>query len=168
MNKPPSQRRGLRRLPHFDYTATTAYFVTICTHDRDCCLSVVENGCAVLTDLGFIVERFWNNVPEHYPAALDVFVIMPNHVHAILFIQEDQRAGRRPALHEIVRSFKTFSAIALNKARGATGQSFWQRNYYERVIRNERELHKVREYIINNPVKWLLNRESHDKIEWEK
>ena len=166
MNKPSSQRRGLRRLPHFDYTSATAYFVTICTHDKDCSLSVLENGQVVLTDIGLIVERFWTSLPQHYSIVLDTFVIMPNHLHGVLFTQGE--AGHRPALHEIVRSFKTFSANAVNKVLGTSGQPFWQRNYYERVIRNERELHKVREYIINNPMKWLLNRETHDEIEWEK
>ena len=121
----------------------------------------------MLTEIGRIVERFWTDLPEHYPVALDAFMIMPDHLHGILLIQDDQRAGRRPALHEIVRSFKTFSANAVNKVLGTSGQPFWQRNYYERVIRNEREIHKVREYIINNPMKWLLNREAHDEIEWE-
>ncbi|HSE83161.1 MAG TPA: transposase, partial [Thermodesulfobacteriota bacterium] len=95
---------------------------------------------------------------------LDAFVIMPNHVHGIIInVANDVGAGLKPApttvaknhtLFEIVRGFKTFSSRRINETRGTPGSHVWQRNYYEHIIRNEDDLDEIREYIINNPLKW--------------
>lgn len=92
---------------------------------------------------------------------------MPNHVHGIVVIENNRaglesRAGLEPAptLSEIVRQFKTFSSKRINQLRDNPGCPVWQRNYYERVIRNEQELAKTREYIVSNPMRWALDKEN--------
>ncbi|MBM3325134.1 MAG: hypothetical protein FJY66_05655 [Calditrichaeota bacterium] len=74
-------------------------------------------------------------------------------------------AGHRtaPTLADVIRSFKKFSANEINKRRGTTGQPFWQRSYYERVVRNEEELQRIRQYIQDNPVQWELDKENPDR-----
>ena len=100
----------------------------------------------------------------HYPGLdLDLFVVMPTHIHAILVLTETEGpsapAPRRYPPSEIIHGFKTFSARRINKCLGAQGNRVWQRNYYERIICNERELNAIREYIINNPTQWEADRE---------
>ncbi len=96
---------------------------------------------------------------------------MPNHIHGII-VHDDartalkSRAGLKPAptgLTEIVRAFKTFSARRINKIRGTTGVQFWQRSYYEHVMRNENELNRIGEYIIYNLLRWFLDRENQER-----
>ena len=67
-------------------------------------------------------------------------------------------------MSEIVRGFKTFSARRVNALRGTKGQSFWQRNYHERIVRNEREMKAIRQYIADNPRNWALDNEHPDAI----
>lgn len=154
---------GLRRLRHFDYSSPTAYFITICVRGNGFPLGDVNNGRISLSETGQIVKRFCEDLPNHYSIALDAFVVMPNHFHAVLFLCED--AGHRPALPQIIRSFKSFSAKAINAVQGTTGQSFWQRTYFEHVIRNDEELRRIQDYVINNPQNWQINRENHDSTE---
>ncbi|GIV83933.1 MAG: hypothetical protein KatS3mg052_0940 [Candidatus Roseilinea sp.] len=163
-------RRSIR-LKGYDYSQAGAYFITICTKDRACLFGEVVNGEMRLNALGQIVHGVWNNLPNHYAGVeMDAFVVMPNHVHGIVVIVG---AGFKPApttttaptttrhgLPEIVRQFKTFSARRINEMRGTPGVSVWQRNYYEHIIRNEESLHRIREYIANNPLKWELDREN--------
>jgi len=127
-----------------------------------------------LNQAGRIVQDCWADLPNHYPnIELDEFVVMPNHVHGILVILDDEphsvRAGLRPArtkryaLSEIVRAFKSFSSRKINSMRGTMGRPVWQRNYYEHIIRDERSLGRIREYIDTNPQRWSLDRENPDK-----
>ncbi len=104
----------------------------------------------ILNEYGRIVLSCWNDLPNHYShVRLDAFQIMPNHTHGIIFIVG---AGLKPAptstkrhgLPEIVRAFKTFSARGINESRRTPGVSIWQRNYYDRIIRDDDELHPVR------------------------
>ena len=95
----------------------------------------------------------------HYPhVALDAFVIMPNHVHGILvLIDEAPKGGGLP---EIVRAFKTFSSRRVNEMRDSGGARVWQRGYYDHVIRSERSLGRIRDYIESNPLRWELDKEN--------
>jgi len=116
----------------------------------------------VLNEYGKIAIDCWNALPRHYPhVELGDFVIMPNHMHGLVFI----RAGLKPAptnqqITEIVRAFKTFSAKRINQLRHTPGSSVWQRNFYEHVIRDDRSLKRIREYIDTNPQRWTLDREN--------
>ena len=157
------------RLRGYDYSLPGSYFVTICTHGRECLLGDVVDDKMRLNEAGNIVANCWKDLPDHYPhTELDEFVVMPNHIHGIIVIVDNgkvqgfnpQRAGYKPAptsehtLSEVVRGFKTFSARRINQLLDRTGSPVWQRNYYEHVIRDENTLAAVREYIVNNPAKW--------------
>ena len=156
------------RLRGYDYAQPGAYFITVCTYQRECLLANVVDGAMILNLPGRLVHEAWLGLPDHYPhVGLDVFVIMPNHLHGIIVFSGDGvEAGLKPAstvrhaLPEVVRGFKTFSSRRINAWRQTPGTPVWQRNYYEHVIRNERELDKIREYIATNPLRWALDREN--------
>lgn len=156
------------RLKGFDYAQVGAYFITVCTYQRECLLGNVIDGAMILDFPGEQVFEAWHGLPDHYPhVRLDAFVIMPNHVHGIVVLSGDRVAAglkpaatKRHALPEVVRGFKTFSSRRTNAWRQTAGTHVWQRNYHEHVIRSERELDKIRQYIATNPLRWALDREN--------
>ena len=164
------------RLKEFDYSSAGAYFVTICTHDRECLFGTVADEKIVLNDIGRIVENEWLQTAEIRDNVFtDAYIIMPNHVHGILFIQ-DPDAGRgtvhrAPTVEQfgkptsnsiptIIRSFKATVTKQINEFRHTPGQKVWQRGFYDRVIRSDDELNRIREYIIYNPLKWHENNDN--------
>ena len=161
---PDQHHRRSVRLRGYDYSQPGTYFLTVCTHDRECLFGDVLDGEITFNEAGRIIDECWHDLPDHYPyVALDAFVVMPNHVHGLVVLQDTVGAGLKPAharreeryaLPEIVRGFKTFSARRINRVTGRIGQPIWQRNYYEHVIRNEADLDSIREYIVGNPAKW--------------
>jgi putative transposase len=159
-------RRSIR-LKGYDYAQPGGYFVTIGTHNQLPLFGEVTGHELVLNTYGEIVQQCWKNLTDHYQnIILDSFIVMPDHVHGIIMINEGVRAGLKPApikkhpLSEIVRAFKTFSSRKINEKRASPGLPVWQRNYYERIIRNEKELDSIREYIIHNVLKWELKRDN--------
>jgi REP element-mobilizing transposase RayT len=162
--------RHLTRLKEYDYSQPGGYFITICTKNRSCLFGEINNDRMNLNHYGEIVRLSWLELPKHYHNVdLDVLVIMPNHIHGIIFLK-DVGAGLKPAptgfngkpypLPEIIRGFKTFSSRHINRLRNMSGTSVWQRNYYEHVIRRDESLAKIREYIQTNPLRWVLDREN--------
>ncbi|MFC1936099.1 transposase [Chloroflexota bacterium] len=164
------QRRSIR-LPEFDYSQPGVYFVTICVHGGECRLGEIQGGRMVLNQVGEIAHEAWVWLDEKFIALdVDVFCIMPNHAHTILTINEPSRGDlhgrgylqsapttgevKKKPLGRLVGAYKTHSTVLINKQLGTPGEKFWQRNYYERVIRNEREYNAVWEYIENNPANW--------------
>jgi putative transposase len=178
-------RRSLR-LRGYDYSQGGAYFVTICTESRRCVFGAIKDGQMQLNAIGTMIQRVWGGLPEHYSGLdVDEFVVIPNHLHGILVLacadaatpadnrQGPGRARQEPAptgrlsLPEIVRRFKTFTSYEYRKGLSSPGSppeggTLWQRNFYEHVIRNERDLAAAREYIANNPLQWHLDRENPD------
>ena len=165
-------RRSIR-LKGYDYTQAGAYFVTIVVQGRECRLGTISGGGMNLNPSGKIVQAAWEDLPRHYPhVVLGEFCIMPNHVHGIIFLTDNDDAGcrggsetrpyatrpyeplTRQGLPEIVRALKSFSARRVNQLHGDSGTAFWQRNYYEHIIRNEAELERISAYIRNNPSQW--------------
>ncbi len=158
----------------YDYSQNGAYFVTLCAHDRACLFGEVVDGAMHLSELGEIITSEWFRTPVLRPqVVLDEFVVMPNHFHAVIAI-EDSRRGVLPyarprlrspsqTLGSIVRGFKSATTASINRRRNSPGAPLWQRNYYEHVIRNESELTRIREYIVNNPAQWAMDRENPEK-----
>lgn len=114
-----------------------------------------------LNDFGEIVANIWESLPNHHPVKLDMFQIMPNHVHFIIEIIMGASRRAPTILGTIVGLFKSECTKQMNNVgatRGSpnfkTHSSPWQRNYYEHVIRNENELIKIRKYIKYNPLFW--------------
>jgi putative transposase len=170
-NDAKSPRRKRLRLPGYDYSTAGGYFVTICAHNHKLVFGSIHDGIVNLNAAGRIIEKHWNELPYHYASVvLDSFVVMPNHVHGVLFLRPPDEmpadgksgAGHRTArtLGDVIRSFKKFSAREVNKQRGTTGQPLWQRNYYERVIRDQEELRMIRQYIQDNPIRWEFDKEN--------
>ena len=153
---PARHRRRSIRLPAYDYAQTGAYFVTVVCKDR----------ALLFEDPRFyaVVKEVWLWLADQYESVyLDEYVVMPNHLHGIILIRNTRRGGSRTAptegsqgkpLGRLVGAFKTVSTKRINDIRGTPGLPVWQRNYYEHVIRNEEEMNRVRQYIIDNPVHW--------------
>jgi len=149
---PDIHHRRSIRLRDYDYTSAGAYFVTICTQGKECLFGRIDGEVMVANDAGWLVESVWYSLSERFSGTeLDAFVIMPNHVHFIVFLVG---TSSPPTLGSVVRAFKSISAIEVNRVLGRQGQPLWQRNYYERVVRDDGELHGFREYIQHNPVCW--------------
>ena len=163
---PDKHHRRSIRLKEYDYSQAGAYFVTICTQDRKCFLGNVGNETVELSPIGKIAHEFWFEIPKHFQnVQLDTFVVMPNHMHGIIFIDDNCRGGvtpplRRPTLGQIVAYYKYQPSKIINRIRNTIGMSVWQRNYYEHVIRNEKDLNQIRGYIFNNPIRWEFDKEN--------
>ena len=173
-NDPHKHTRHSIRLQGCDYTVPQMYFVTICTFQRECLLGVVENGKFVMTHIGLIVEEEWLKALILRPyVSLDTSVVIPNHFHGIIEITATggDMTHRAPtterfampvpdSLPTIIRSFKSAVTKRINELRSMSGQPVWQRNYYEHIIRSEKELTRARDYIVMNPLRWHLDREN--------
>ncbi len=186
-------RRRSLRLPAYDYAQAGAYFITICTRNRERVLGEVVDGRMRPNEFGDLAGHTWEGLPRHYPGVrLDAWVVMPNHLHGILMLDDAgservqrvdsipdhtgvrgeevvggaPRAGLKPAptsrhgVPEIVRGFKTFSARRINVLRGTVGVPFWQRGYFEHVVRDQSGLDRIRRYIEENPLRWDIDPEN--------
>lgn len=218
---PDIHHRRSIRLRTYDYASAGAYFVTICSQGREYFFGQIDDDSMALNDAGRMIETVWNELPERFPKIeLDAFVVMPNHVHGLIFFHDrmdvgscnrpesDARRGEsciRPGfdvrhnqeavdynhkkgdqdsgdLHlgdhkdrpygtlagSLGRVLQTFKSITTHKYTIGVKQfgwpsfsgTLWQRNYYERIIRNEEELNKIREYIQYNPARWMDDEEN--------
>ena len=170
------------RLKGWDYSSPAAYFITICTKNREWLFGDVVQKSMFLNNNGKIVEKCWFDLPQHYEnLKLDQFVIMPNHVHGIMMIDienvpafrvetglkpvstetsttkttdMDNRKKKPHGLFEFVRALKTFSARRINEHRKTYGKPVWQTRFYDRIIRDDNELYRIRNYIMDNPANW--------------
>lgn len=134
------------RLKNFDYSEENAYFITICTKNRK--RIFWENKTIFeLNEFGNIVMKHWMKIPQVYDnVMLDEFVIMPNHIHGIIII-EDKKLN---AIGNIINQYKTSVTKEIRQVSSDNKLEIWQRNYYEHIIR-EREIDRIRCYIANNP-----------------
>ncbi len=182
-------RRSIR-LKGYDYSQSGAYFLTICSQNRECLFGDIINGEMIPNEAGRMVKMVWNEIPSCYPSInVDAFVVMPNHIHGIIFIvgagpracpdsgqsradgqpQNGQPQGVAPTLSlpDVVHRFKTMTTKRYTDGVKQNGWprfegKLWRRNYYEHIIRDERELNRIREYIVNNPAQWDMDRENPD------
>jgi putative transposase len=176
---PQVHHRRSIRLKGYDYASPGAYFVTICVRQGECVLGKIVDGQMELSDFGRIAAESWQWLAEQYPyVTLDAWVVMPNHLHGIIIINDDPpcrggsqgggglqgRGGSRTAptpaptghkpLGRLIGAFKTVSTKRINQMRDTPGQPFWQRNYYEHIIRNPTAHERIRQYIATNPARW--------------
>lgn len=161
------------RLRGYDYTIGGAYFITICTHNRQNLFGEIEKEVVVLNGNGHIAVEEWLKTAVLRPnVILDEFIVMPNHVHGIVILNSERSSTARRATTEIfgkpvvnsiptiVRAYKSAVTKQINDLRGTGAFPIWQRNYYEHVIRGEDDLNKVREYVRYNPSKWAEDEEN--------
>ena len=172
------QNRRSIRLPGYDYRQAGMYFVTICVQEKECLLGEIVDGEIHLSNCGQIAAAGWHWLNEQYPfVSVDIFCVMPNHVHAIIQIHDVEQRDvarreegvsrnaptkevKRKSLGRLVGAYKTHTTKWINNQRDSSGIPFWQRNYYEHIIRNQKDLDRIREYIENNPLKWKLDNEN--------
>ena len=183
--------RSSIRLKGFDYSQPGAYFVTLVSKNRNCIFGRIEGNHIRLNEIGELVVNCWLSIPKYFDITiLDEFVLMPNHLHSIIFIHEalgkgeaspgiiamlfnDPSGDASPlqemgtqsgSLSAIIQNFKSISTRKVNRLYFEPGNKIWQRNYYERIIRNERELNATRAYILDNPLNWELDKENPTNI----
>ena len=145
---PDVPNRRSMRLPTYNYRSSGAYFVTICTENRQRFFAQ--------PDLHPYLLEVWHSLPKQFPGIeLDEFVIMPDHLHFIVWL--DRTAKNPLSLSRVVQAYKSLTALTWlkqNKARGIpSGQHLWQRGYYDHIIRNDHDLDATRQYIRDNPSK---------------
>jgi REP element-mobilizing transposase RayT len=158
---PEIHHRRSIRLKGYDYSRNGAYFVTICSWNRECIFGEISNRGTCFNEIGLIVDETWSWLGKQYPyLELMEHVIMPNHFHGLIII-DNWKGGSRTAptekskpLGRLLGAFKTRSTKLINVSRRTPGAPVWQRNYYERIVRNESEFKRISEYIINNPANW--------------
>ncbi len=148
-------RKNTLRLQGYDYTQAGYYFVTICTRERQCFFGKVAESGVNLNEAGLVIQSIWNDLPRRFPAAaLDEYIIMPNHIHGIIILKGESGAvNAAPELGQVIRTFK---AVAAHMIRISSASKFsWQDRYYDHVIREDKDLDRIRQYIVDNPVRWL-------------
>jgi putative transposase len=172
------QRKTLR-LKGYDYSQPGMYFVTIDVQDRHECLSEIINDCAVLNPYGQIVAEQWQTLSQYVTCQPRDLIVMPDHVHGILEIDDvgtavhsrpdgvedsdcsrDSEACGQASLHSLsfyVRAFKLFSARRINALKPERPFA-WHRSFHDRIIRNEKELDSIREYMANNSKDWAMQK----------
>jgi REP element-mobilizing transposase RayT len=156
MNKFP--KRKPTRLKEYDYSQEGYYFVTICTYERFELFGAIESGEMILNRFGDIAQRAWWDLSNHHKVELDEFIIMPNHVHGIIIINNP--VGNRPAcsvnknnnLSVVIGSYKASVTRQINRINNDRFR--WQKSFYDHIIRIENSLKNIRQYIVNNPKMW--------------
>jgi putative transposase len=197
---PQLHHRRSIRLKGYDYSKAGVYFVSICVKNHECLLGKINNLQMELNVFGKIVNFKWKNIPQYFKyVELNDYIIMPNHIHGIIIINETPpsnvgakhfesklilnqthifntgtihycnenqenasplhsncpKGTKAGSLSAIIQNFSSITTRKINKIRKTSGTRFWQRNFYERIIRDENELNRIRKYIVENPLKWL-------------
>ena len=179
------------RLPNWDYSADGYYFVTICTKNSELFFGNVQNGIMGLNELGCIACEQWLKTAQlRKNVILDEWVVMPNHVHGIIIINNtspvetrrdenivnpavETRRGaslrgnafgplKSNSLQSIINHFK--GAVTQLCRKNGYHQFKWQTRFYDHIIRNEESLNNIRQYILNNPWKWEQDRNNPENL----
>jgi len=159
------------RLSMYDYSSAGYYFVTICTRHRECLFGEIIKDAMSLNVAGQMVASVWSDIPKRFDQlSLGPFVVMPNHIHGIIILKNGIGVGAdlvsaRPCLSRVVQAFKSTSTNEYIRAVKQKGwdkfdKTLWQRSFYDHVIRNEQDLSRIQEYILNNPLRWAMDEEN--------
>ena len=182
------------RYKGYDYSQDGFYFVTICTKDREMFFGNVvgtnDNAFMQLSEIGRMTDKFWLEILKRFNnVKLDTYVIMPNHIHGIIHINNSRRnaPGRVPTMeysnHGIWNApgrvptgiqplvINSLSSI-INHFKGNVKRHCnnnnidftWQTRFHDRIIRNLNELNRIRQYIMDNPIHWVLDRNNPGNI----
>ena len=162
---PDLHHRRPIRLKGYDYSQAGAYYVTICTQSKRCVLGHVVDDAMRPSAAGRVAADCWEWLARQYPyVEMDEWIVMPNHLHGIIVIGGDEHTGpdncKRKPLGRLVGAFKTVSTRRMRRMGLARAGRFWQRNYFEHIIRNGVELERIRNYVIENPRHWGTDREN--------
>ena len=155
-------RKRIRLAPD-SYKQARAYFVTVCTHEKQCLLSVVDGQSIELSNRGEIVRAAWLGLPNRFGGlALDEYIVMPNHLHGILCfvgaglarLSSATKPANDLALSNVMRVFKSVSTVEINRAFHSPGFVLWQRSYFDHIIRDAEDMQNHQAYILENPARW--------------
>ncbi|MBC8415864.1 MAG: transposase [Candidatus Cloacimonetes bacterium] len=174
-------RKNSLRLNNYNYSWAGAYFITICSYKKESLFGKISDHSMQLNNFGNILQGCWNQIPWKYKnIKLGNFVIMPNHIHGIIWIvgaihespdiyrtihESPYKNGvirelplrgerRKMLLSKIIGRFKMNSSKLINNIRNSAGSHIWQRGYYDHIIRNDEDLNNIKQYIQNNPQNW--------------
>ena len=166
------------RLKEWDYSNPWWYYITVNTKGHKFYFGEIIDGEMYQNQLGEILKKCWIDIPKHFQnAELDYYVIMPNHLHGIIILNESGKdvacnvstdnkyseiSPKPGSLSTIIRSLK--SEVTREIHRIGYHDFNWQPRFYDRIIRNEKELYKIRNYIEKNPLKWFLEKENSENI----
>ena len=157
-------KRKLPRLAEYDYSTPGAYFVTICTFEKKCFFGKITAGdligdaCIAYSPIGKIAKDCLLKIETHFPdVILDNWVIMPNHIHILLRIEEPAERIYPFPTTDLSKVIGTFKAAVTRKVGNAYMHSgkLWQSSYYDHIIRNDEDYRNIWQYIYGNPSKWL-------------
>jgi len=158
------------RLQGWDYGSHGLYYVTVCTKNREHYFGEIMTGddqeTAYLeaTTIGQIANDNWLKIPEFSSfVELDDFVVMPDHMHGILFINKPDKNGWElnkfgAQVDNLASAIRGYKSSVTKYAIDNKIEFAWQPKYYDHIIRNEKEYRNVKQYIHDNPKNWLLNR----------
>jgi putative transposase len=184
---PEKHRRRSIRLWDHDYSRAGAYYLTLCTQNRECLFGDVMEGEMRMNEAGRMADDFIARIPDRYPAiTVDCYQVMPNHIHMVLIVADVVGPVSVGAIHELplqrisrsnqvecekrrlqrramlipkcVGFYRMNTAKRVNQMRGVAGVRVWQRNYHEHIIRHQRSLDRIRRYIADNPKNWDRDR----------
>ncbi len=163
-------RNDTLRLKYWDYSSEGAYFITICTKNREHFFGEIIHGKMILNQLGFLVQHEWEKSIEMRPdmnLTLGEFIVMPDHFHAVIMIGKNQYntsnektesknkfGPQSKNLASIIRGFK--SAITTYSKINGYPNFAWQPRFYEYIIRNQQSFDRIQKYIIDNPKNWKI------------
>ena len=179
---PAKHHRRSMRLKGYDYTQNGAYFVTIVVQNRTCLFGKVVDGIMQLNVAGQMIDREWHALPTRFPNVhLDAFVVMPNHIHGIIILTNAPPAGAplvgaqngvapngvapTVPLGAVVGAYKSLTTVEFTRGVKTLGWppfpgKLWQRNYHERIVRDDAALNRIRRYIEENPARWAADTEN--------
>lgn len=183
---PKLHHRQSIRLKGYDYSQPGSYFITICARQKECIFGEIKESKTILSHLGQLVEEEWLTLPHRFPQIdLDEYVVMPNHFHGIIYIVEARLASAQveapqftpeqldPAPHistlgDIICAFKSlvfkrYYDLIRNNHLDEVAKC-WQRNYWERIIRNHQEYNNIQHYIITNPERWSQDSDNLERL----
>lgn len=158
------------RAKWWNYSNNATYFITFCTFEHECLLGKIKNGEISFSEIGKIADEEWNKSFQiRKELFCEAYVIMPNHIHAILRIEQnfdisdniEQSRGfiREPkSISSFIAGYKSTVTKRINKLRGTPKSQVWQSRFYDRILRNENEYKICLKYISENPLKWELDR----------
>ena len=157
MNDNLPKRKPIR-LENFDCGAGYAYFITVCTQNRNKTLStIVGEGSALpqLTKQGEIIKNLIENIPPNYMNfSIDYYVIMPNHIHMLITVVDDGRANPSPTITSFIGWLKFQATKEIFRITGDSNQKIFQRSFHDHVIRNREDYEQISRYIYENPLNW--------------
>jgi putative transposase len=164
---PDHPNRKPTRLHGFNYAWAGGYFITLVSHEHQHLFGRIIDGKMNTSLIGEIAIQEWIHSGElRQNIELDFWVVMPNHFHAVVFIKDfpqkntSEKFQRLPgSLSALVAGFKSSVTRKVNKIQNTQGFRVWQRNYYDHIIRDETDQNRIREYIVNNSLKWELDKE---------